>query len=412
MPKIESLKCPNCGAAVRGAGPLVCPYCGSQLRMEGAADRAYPQTFAVAETESYFNALPGVRITRETRDLPFKPVVVYENLPGGRLDPALKNDADRILSLVETCQRAVNAEDMELYLSTISKESAAFYEMAKNGATAQFIESDMKRYTTRVDFTNLTPEVAEVAVSFEAFIFPSQGPARPGVIVVNVTQHMEVTFNWLLRKINGKWKIVGAGLKVRGLGVQSGQRAALYAALVIPLIGLLIGLAAACWAIFGGPIIGVYKDLTGEAGGSPDGITGDGTTVTVEKEFFTSVPLNMYEERDKSRGPAYTIKPYEKVKVLGSENGWTRVWVDGAGYGWIPTTDLPSGVAGTVETKGDEFVVETGLVIYEKPDFAESPKYVIMPGAKVKVVKREGDWAYVRTDDGQAGWTPATLLDN
>ncbi len=44
-----------------------------------------------------------------------------------------------------------------------------------------------------------------------------------------------------------------------------------------------------------------------------------------------------------------------------------------------------------VETGKDEFVVESGLIIYDEPDFSANPKYVILPGAKVKVVKRKGD---------------------
>ncbi len=215
MPEVESIKCPNCGAAVRGTGLLVCPYCGSQLRVEGEKRVEVPFALDVARLgeEVRFDALPDLPITPAMTEVPFEPEIIYDNLPGGRLDRTLKSDADEILSLIETCQTAVNTEDLDLYMSMIATESRAFYDMARKGAETEFISSDMKSFTTSVDFQGLTRETAEVAVSFEAFIFPSRKSDRPGTFTVNVTQHTDVTFDWSLNKIGGRWKIVGAELK-------------------------------------------------------------------------------------------------------------------------------------------------------------------------------------------------------
>jgi uncharacterized Zn finger protein (UPF0148 family) len=422
MPKVESLKCPNCGAAVRGSGLLVCPYCGSQLRVEGEERAGAPFAPEVArlDKEVHFRALPDLTVTVETTDIPFQPEISYANLPGGRLDPSLKNDAERILSLVETCQRAINTEDLDLYMSTIAKESPDFYDMARSGAEAQFINSDMKRYTTGVDFTNLTHETAEVAVSFEAFIFPSGKSDRPNVIVVNVTQHMEVTFNWQLKKIGGRWKVVGAGLKRKKVVLSGVQWVFLVLMLGGPAVGILVGLGVACWAIFGGMFMAAYESIRGVSGEEPIMIevpvTEEG--LLEDRRFVADEPIKTYEDRDTGSSPEYMITPGTHFEVKKDKEGWAWVWVDGEGFvGWVPSTEIAekskevvAGGPDEVKTAPDEFIAESGLVIYGEPDFSGKPKYVIMPGAKVTVVKRKGDWAYIRTDDGQSGWTPAVLL--
>lgn len=253
MPEAESIKCPNCGAAVRGVGLLLCPYCGSQLRVEGEEREEFPFAPEVArlQAEVYFDELPDLPITPATTEIPFKPDVIYDNLPGGKLAPALKKDADAILALVETCQTAVNTEDLGLYLSTVSRDEPVFYDMARKGAEAQFIDSDMKRYTTAVDFLSLASNVAEVAVTFEAFVFPSRKSDRPGEIIVNVTQHMEVTFNWALRKTAGRWKVVGAGLESKKVRLPVWLKilfavigVVIVAGIVLGFLGALVGVAA------------------------------------------------------------------------------------------------------------------------------------------------------------------------
>ncbi len=267
MPEVESIKSPNCRAAVSGVGLLSCPYCGSQLRVEGEERVEVPFAPDVARLgeEVRFDALPDLPITPATTEVPFKPDVIYDNLPGGKLAPALKKDADAILALVETCQNAVNTEDLDLYLSTVSRDEPAFYDMARNGAEAQFIDSDMKRYTTAVDFLSLASNTAEVAVTFEAFVFPSRKSDRPGEIIVNVTQHMEVTFNWSLRKTAGRWKVAGAGLESKRVKLPTWLKilfisiaVIILAGAVLGILGSLIGVGAAFIAIIVGVIAAIY----------------------------------------------------------------------------------------------------------------------------------------------------------
>jgi len=272
MPEVESIKCPNCGAAVEGVGLFMCPYCGSRLRVpEGEPREEIPFAPDVArlQAEVRFDALPDLPITPATKEIPFRPQVIYANLPGGKLDPALREDADEILALAEKCQRAVNTEDMSLYLSTISRDAPAFFDMAKKGARAQFIESDMKRYTTTVDLLSFTPNAAELAISFEAFVFPSQKSDRRREIIVNVTQHMDVTFSWSLAKSGGSWKITGAGLKRQKVKLPLWLKIMFIAiavvivgGVVLGLLGSLIGVAAAFIAV----IAGVLATVFGSAG--------------------------------------------------------------------------------------------------------------------------------------------------
>ncbi|UCE27713.1 MAG: hypothetical protein JSW52_02870, partial [Candidatus Coatesbacteria bacterium] len=407
MPIIESLKCPNCGAAVKGSGLLVCPYCGSQLRVEGEARAEAPFAPEVArlDKEVHFRALPSLTVTAETTDIPFKPEISYVNLPGARLDPSLRSDADRILSLVEMCQRAINTEDLDLYMSTIAKESSKFYDMARDGAEAQFVTSDMKRFTTKVDFLSLTEDAADVAVSFEAFIFPSQKSDKPNVIVVNVTQHMEVTFDWRLKKIAGRWKVVGAGLKRKKVVLSGVQWVFLILTVGGPAVGILVGLGVACWAIFGSMFMAAYENISGTTVGEPETIevpvTGEG--LLEDRTFVADEPITVYEDRDASSPVEYVIAPGTEFEVKKDKEGWAWIWVDREGaVGWAPSVEVTGKskevvTAGEGKTSPDEFIVESGLVIYDEPDFSADPKYVIMPGAKVTVVKRKGDWAYVRT---------------
>jgi hypothetical protein len=269
MPEVESIKCPNCGAAVSGVGLLLCPYCGSRLRVEGEEREEFPFAPEVArlQAEVHFDALPDEPITPATTEIPFKPDVICDNLPGGKLDPALKKDADAILSLVETCQNAINTEDLDLYLSTVSRDKPAFYDMVKKGAEAQFIEGDMKRYTTAVNFLSLTPNAAEVAVSFEAFVFPSRKSDRPGEIIVNVTRHMEVTFNWVLEKTARRWKVVGSGLEKIKVKLPVWLKILFIAIGVVIVAGIVLGLLGALVGVAAG-VIGVVVAILAAVFGS------------------------------------------------------------------------------------------------------------------------------------------------
>jgi len=167
VPKVESLKCPNCGAEVRGAGEVTCRYCGSTLALS-EPDRAQLKRLKVnfgtrghslpPGREVHFKELPGLAVDTRTTDIPFQPKVTYDKLPGGKPGPALEAEAQAVLAVVEKTQRAVNEENLERYMTTVHPENEVFYESARRGATDQFITSDMKRCTLAVDFKALTGE--------------------------------------------------------------------------------------------------------------------------------------------------------------------------------------------------------------------------------------------------------------
>jgi hypothetical protein len=75
MAEVQSIRCPNCGGSVSGAGVVTCPYCGSPLEVKTADGGANPPCF--------FENLPGVEIERDTVDIPFQPQVLFSHLEGG-----------------------------------------------------------------------------------------------------------------------------------------------------------------------------------------------------------------------------------------------------------------------------------------------------------------------------------------
>jgi hypothetical protein len=108
-----------------------------------------------------------------------------------------------------------------------------------------------------------------VAVSFEAFVFPSRKSDRPGEIIVNVTQHMEVTFNWTLEKISDRWKVVGAGLKSKKVKLPVWLKIlfvvigiVIVAGIVLGLFGALIGVAAGVIGV----VVAILVALFGSTG--------------------------------------------------------------------------------------------------------------------------------------------------
>ena len=214
MPTVESLKCPNCGAAVHGAGKVTCPYCGSALAVS-VPDRAHLKRLRKSfgtrgrtippGRKVHFKDLPSLDVEPRTTDIPFQPKVTYDKLPGGKPGPALQSEAQDILADVEKTQRAVNEENL------------------------------MKRYTLAVDFTALTTEAAAADVTIEAFIFFPSGQVN----------RVEPTFAYTLKKYSGEWKISASHVK----GAKSGLPKALWLALILPFGGILVGVIAALFAV-------------------------------------------------------------------------------------------------------------------------------------------------------------------
>jgi DNA-directed RNA polymerase subunit RPC12/RpoP len=336
MPKVESLKCPNCGAAVRGTGEVTCPYCGSALAVS-EPDRAHLKRLKVnfgtrghtlpPGRKVHFKDLPGLAVDTRTTDIPFQPKVTYDKLPGGQPGPALRSEAQDILAAVERTQRAVNEENLELYATTVHPENKAFYERARRGAADQFITSDMKRYTLAVDFTALTAEDAAADVAFEAFIFLPSGRVN----------HVEATFAYTLKKYAGEWRISASYVK----GAKLGMPKALWFALILPLAGLLIGVIAAIAAALHSCQPEAEEttptNITVETSEHAT-VTGEGGTAARDDEGYyvakTGIPL--FKQPDLNAGFTSVITPGTKFKVTRQRGGWYMITSEDGARGWVP----------------------------------------------------------------------------
>lgn len=337
MPAVESLKCPNCGASVRGAGRVTCPFCGSTLDVSRpdkgqlkkiTVNFGTPGTTLAPGRIAHFNNLPDLDVTPHTKAVPFEPRISYAKLPGGKPGPALQAEAGEIMRLVETNQRAVNREDLELYLTTIHPEYPAFYEKARRGAEAQFISGDMKRYTLAVEFTSLTPERATADVTIEAFIFFPSGHVN----------HVEAAFAYKLKKYEAAWKVYDSAPRLRRLMVPKG----LIITLVVAAAGLLVGLTVAVVALFlscqqtpeeATPTVTVETPEDLSVSG-PDGRKTPGPDENGYYVAATGIPLFKHPALDSNI--TAVITPGTKFKVIQRRREWFRVQSEDGARGWVP----------------------------------------------------------------------------
>jgi uncharacterized Zn finger protein (UPF0148 family) len=336
MVRVESLKCPNCGAAVHGSGEITCPYCGSALAVSHP-DRAHLQRLKVnfgtrgrslsPGQEAHFKGLPDLAVGARTTDIPFQPEVTYDKLPGGKAGAALQAEAQAILAVIETIQRAVNREDLELYMTTVHPENGAFVETARRGAADQFISSDMKRYTLAVDFKTLTHGNAAVDVTIEAFIFLPSGRVN----------HVEVTFAYTLKKYFGEWKISASHVK----GTALGMRKSFWLILLLPLGGLLAGVAVAAVALLQTcapePKETTPTSVTVEPG-EPVTSTGEADQAAPDPEGYfvarTGIPL--FKKPDMNAGLTSVITPGTKFKIETRRGDWYMITGEDGARGWVP----------------------------------------------------------------------------
>jgi hypothetical protein len=336
MARVESLKCPNCGASIRGSGNITCPYCGSALAVS-RPDREHLQRLKVnfgtrgrpltPGQEVHFRGLPDFAVDARTTEIPFQPRVTYDKLPGGKAEGALQSEAQQILAVVETTQRAVNEEDLELYMTTVHRESEAFYETARRGATDQFISSDMKRFTLAVDFRALTREEAAADVTIEALIFLPSGRVN----------HVEATFAYGLKKYFGEWKISASRVKGTALGL----RKSFWLIPLLPLGGLIVGVAVA--------IVAILQTC------QPEREEVTTTTVTVESGEQVTVPggeskaardadgyyvaetgIPLFKQPDMSAGFTSVITPGTNFKVTRRHGDWYMIESEDGARGWVP----------------------------------------------------------------------------
>jgi hypothetical protein len=338
MPAVESLKCPNCGASVRGRGRITCPFCGSTLDVL-SADRRHLKSITAAfgtsgttlarGRELRFKNFPDLDVTPHTKAVPFEPRISYARLPGGEPAPALQAEAQEMIRIVETTQTAVNREDLALYLTTIHPQYPAFYEKARRGAETQFISGDMKRSTAAVEFTSLTHEEAAADVATEAFIFLPSG----------YVNHVEATFAYKLKKYEGGWKIYKSTSRSR-------QLAARTALLIIAIVaaGALLGLTATVAALFRscGPAAEETtstKTITVE---KPEDVRVPGPGVQIDQGpdaggyYVATTGIPLFRKPTVDGDIATVIMPGTKFKVLEQRGDWFRVQSEDGGRGWVP----------------------------------------------------------------------------
>lgn len=242
MAKVESIKCPNCGGSVPGTGAVTCPYCGSALEVtktDREQIRAVRRAFGTAGIDVgvkppfIFQHLPGVEITRQTKDIPFQPKVIFARLPGGEPKGTLHEEADAIVDVARRTQEAINREDMDAYMACISTADDKFRRKAQEGAHAQFVTTDMKRFTPAIDFRKLSAAEAEVIVTVEVFVFLNSGGVN----------HIQVPFRWKLRKEGGRWLVYASSFP--GGGGVSGLKILIISIILPFVIGIIIAIVAA-----------------------------------------------------------------------------------------------------------------------------------------------------------------------
>jgi DNA-directed RNA polymerase subunit RPC12/RpoP len=327
MAEVQSVKCPNCGGSVRGAGAVTCPYCGSSLEVKSDVEqkREVKRAFGAVgvdvgvEPPFIFQNLPGVEITRQTKDIPFQPSVIYSRLPGGEPAGPLRDEADAILEVVRRTQEAINREDMAAYMSCITETHKKFRAQAQQGANAQFVTTDMKRYTVAADFRKLTANKAEVVVTVEVFIFFDSGKVN----------HLQVPFYWKMRKERGRWVVYGSGVSGAGGG---GKIWILVVSIVLPIV---IGIVA---AIIGG--VSECRDDTEAA--PPDQGEGDVWKAESRKKpmpdkwFRARGDLTLYESPTDDPDVEAVLKAGGEFKLLGYYDGWFHVSTRNNTWGWVP----------------------------------------------------------------------------
>jgi hypothetical protein len=350
MSDVDILRCPSCGAVLTDKASGKCEYCGAVWEHHDASQYGDQAAKLHAGETYYFKHLPGVAITTKTKEIPFQPQVLFNQLPGGQVPPSLKNDADVICSLSEKMQRGCNTEDIDLYMSPVSPDNQEFYQKVKKGAVDQFITSDMKRYTVSIDFLNLTADSAMADVTIEAIIFRS----------ADTTTQLEVTFRNTLKKINGEWKVINAEFRPQALNLGSvGLGKVPKATWIVPLVGLAIGLIAAL-----GVTVAV---LMPNCEGAFDQSSEQSGSIGTPQE--SSAPSSK--------------QPYKKNNPKDKEQNLSGGWK----------------------------VSKDPLVIYSSPDSSLQPSYIIMPEVKYQVLQKSGVWSQIRTEDGRTGWTPTQMIE-
>ncbi|MCP4229823.1 MAG: SH3 domain-containing protein [bacterium] len=435
MADVKSLKCPNCGGNVHGEGEVKCEYCGSMLSISKQTDAraAQPQyivTFSQSErTYAFFNDLPGKLISITTTDIPFEPNVIYTNLPGGQLDPNLESDADEILALFKTVQDALNAEDLDGYLSTFSPAKPEYIAEVKEIVQQQFAYSDLKRYTVTVDFTALSPDRAEVVVTNESLTFPVAGPF----------ERLDVQFSYQLEKYRGSWKIAGSTL-VKKAAKESKLGKTIYKLIIALIIVIVLSVLVTVCLSVGGSFCGVFGSIAPalfgvedgedisfkELTSSPENDEAIGRTVQVDDDRLTlfAEPTTSSERLD------YVSSGILVVVVESREDYWLHVQLDGGDEGWTPAKvrgDYIDGLSGdstcsSYDPTGSQNGAWVGrsvtvgperVKLYSQPSEGSDRIARLTEGKKLEVLEAGDDfWIRMKTEKGEIGWGRCSFVGN
>lgn len=435
MTNVKSLKCPNCGGNINGEGEVKCEYCGSMLSVQKQPDAraAQPQylvTFSQSErTIAFFNDLPGKVISITTTDIPFQPEVIYTNLPGGQLDPGLEADSDEILALFKAVQNALNAEDLDKYLSTFSPAKPEYVAEAKGIVQQQFAYSDLKRYTVSVDFIALSPDRAEVLVTNESLTFPVAGPF----------ERLEVQFRYQLVKHQGSWKIAGSVLEKKAakeskLGKTLTKLFIVFFIVIFlsVIITICLSLGGSFCGIFGSivpTLIGVedgenisFEELTS----TPENDEAVGRTVQVDNDRLViyAEPTTSSERLDYYR-PGVLVVIVESrddywlhVQLADGNEGWTLAkvrgdYIDGLNDdSTCPSYDLTGAQnmvwVGRLVTVGAERVK-----LFTGPSEGSDRIGYAKEGEKLEILEAGADfWMRMKTEKGEIGWGRCSFVGN
>lgn len=427
MTEVKSLRCPNCGATVGGEGEVTCEYCGSKLsitRRDDSPSREPEFTVsysARSSTKGYFRNLPGVAIKPDTTDIPFEPTLVYDELSGGKLDTRYEKDANEIIAVVEKIQKAINTEDLELYMAQFSEGDRKYYKTAKLKARYQFNSGDIKQYTVSVDFVLLTAKKARIILKSETIVF--KGASAPVPVALD--------YRCQLKKIDGRWLFTdGKKVGIPGVAASVAGKGGLTILLIV--IGGFVALTV-CLPISLGLIPEIYRDLDPD---KRDGIDeffkpcdneeSVGETVIVDEyrlELYSEPnTLSEHVEYVDSGMPVGIVAAREDywlhVKLANGDEGWTRAKVHGDDInGMDEESACPSYDNTGRQNMG--WVGKTVIVgpqrveIYDRPSVGGDNVAYVNTGERLDILEAGDDfWVKVRTERGEIGWARCSFVGN
>lgn len=347
MAKVNAIKCPNCGAPVKGTGYVNCPFCGSPLevadddatRMAAARRQFGVSGKIIAPGQPFrFVQLPGMEITKSTRDIPFQPQTVTKKLGARASDPMVRAQIEALLQVISQTQSAINREDLAAYLANYSNKNPAFYEEARKGAVQQFQETDLKRLTTVVDFTKIKPTSAVADITSEVFIFLSTGHVN----------HLFVTFTNEFERFPDGWKIVRARPKGAGGGTSCGATSIILIVIGGVLAGVIIPIVAAVKSCHPEETTVTIGETTPAV---PETETKKTIIINPPREpgkpiangtYLAKMGIPLYDKPSYDGKVTTVIMPATRFSVAGRKGEWYHIKSETGAVGWTPDPVLQS----------------------------------------------------------------------